>query len=114
MPNDNRRQHQRLEIHLAIEIVTENNIYEGITNDISKGGMSTELNGPLYKNDDVQIGFFKLSEGIEEEQNSFGVFGKIVWSRVLSPGKFSAGIKFQGLSEEEISYLGKLLGESRK
>jgi PilZ domain len=112
--DSNRRIHSRKELHLAVEIITEDNVYTGITDDISKGGMAIEIDGPVYDQQNVQVGVFKIVEGIEDSIAPTGINGKIVWARIMKPGIFSAGIRFINLGAEEESYLAELVGEANK
>ncbi|MBU1221803.1 PilZ domain-containing protein [Myxococcota bacterium] len=108
---DNRRKFIRKEIHMAVEIITESNIFTGITLDISKGGMAVEIDGPCYSPSNVQVGFFRIVDGIEEDQDPIGLAGSVAWARIIDPGRFSAGIKFDSLSKEEEAYIAWLLNQ---
>ena len=107
---DNNRQFLRKELHLAIEVITENNIYLGTTLDISKNGMAIQMDGPVYEKQNIQIGVFQVADGIEDIGEPFGLTGTVVWSRLLEVGKFGAGIKLDKLTAEEENYLAELLG----
>jgi PilZ domain len=105
----NRRFHIRKEIHLAMEIITEDNIYLGISDDISKGGLALELDGPIYENQKIQLGVFKVLDGFEDDTPALGINGTVAWSRIIEPGKFQAGIRFIDLETQEESYLAHLI-----
>ncbi|MBN2724399.1 MAG: PilZ domain-containing protein [Deltaproteobacteria bacterium] len=106
---DNRRKFKRKEIHLAVEIVTDKSIFTGITLDISKGGMAVEIDGPCYNSEKVQIGVFRIVDGIEEDQEVVGIIGEVAWARIIDPGRFSVGLKFEDLGEDEEEYIAELL-----
>ncbi len=107
---NNRRKYSRHELHLAVEIVTGDNIYYGITNDVSKGGMSILINGPVYDQEPIQVGVFRIVEGIEDSIPPLGINGVVAWSRIMEPGAFSAGIRFIDLGADEEAYLADLVG----
>ena len=108
---DNRRQHVRRKIHLAIEVMTDEHIFTGSTVDVSRGGLAIEIDGPVYGNSRVQIGVFKVVEGIEDDETPvMGLTGDVVWARAIEPGLFSAGVRFDDLGAEEEHYLATLIG----
>ncbi len=111
---DNRRQFLRKEMHLAVEIVTQDNIFTGNTLDLSRGGMSVEIDGPVYDNEEVQVGVIHVVDGFEDDTVPIlGLTGTVVWGRLLDAGRFTAGIRLDPLEEQEEQYLASLLGQGR-
>lgn len=109
---DNRRQFLRKEVHLAVEIVTEDAVYTGSTMDLSRGGMAVELDGPVYDDAEVQIGVINVVDGFEDDAVPIlGLTGRVAWGRLLEAGRFSAGIRLDPLEEQEEQYLASLLGQ---
>ncbi len=109
---DNRRQFLRKEVHLAVEIVTANHVFTGSTIDLSRGGMAIEIDGPIYDNEEVQIGVINVVDGFEDDSVPIlGLSGIVAWGRLLEAGRFSAGIRLDPLEEEEEHYLASLLGQ---
>ena len=108
----NRRQFIRKEVHLAVEIVTQDNIFTGNTVDLSRGGMAVEIEGPVYDKEEVQIGVINVVDGFEDDAVPIlGLSGTVVWARLLDAGRFCAGISLDPLEEEEEQYLASLLGQ---
>jgi hypothetical protein len=109
---DNRRQFQRKEVHLAVEIVTPDHIFTGSTIDLSRGGMAVELDGPIYDNEEVQIGVINVVDGFEDDAVPIlGLSGIVAWGRLMDAGRFTAGIRLDPLEEGEEQYLASLLGQ---
>lgn len=109
---DNRRQFLRKEVHLAVEIVTGDNVFIGSTLDLSRGGMAVEIDGPVYDNEEVQIGVLHVADGFEDDTlPPLGLTGTVVWGRLMEPGRFTAGIRLDPLEESEERYLASMLGQ---
>ncbi|PKN26293.1 MAG: hypothetical protein CVU65_06150 [Deltaproteobacteria bacterium HGW-Deltaproteobacteria-22] len=109
---DNRRHFQRKEVHLAVEIVTPDHIFTGSTIDLSRSGMAVEIDGPIYDNEEVQIGVINVVDGFEDDSIPIlGLSGIVAWGRLMDSGRFSAGIRLDPLEEDEEQYLASLLGQ---
>lgn len=109
---DNRRQFLRKQVHLAVEIITQDNIFIGNTHDLSRGGMAVEIDGPIYDNEEVQIGVLHVVDGFEDDAlPPLGLTGTVIWGRLMEPGRFMAGIRLDPLEESEELYLASLLGK---
>ncbi len=108
---DNRRQFLRKEVHLAVEIITSDNVYIGSTMDLSRGGMAVEIDGPIHDGEEVQIGVLHVVDGFEDDAlPPLGLTGTVIWGRLMEPGVFTAGIRLDPLEESEEQYLASLLG----
>ncbi len=108
---DNRREHDRIDTTLALEIFNGEQVVLAVSMNLSVGGVGVNMDSPLPSGRPVELSLFLVEDGIEDERTPpLGMKGEVVWCKNLQGKQYTAGIRFVGMTQEQRHSLEHFLG----
>lgn len=110
MQNDERRQHPRIPVSIAVVLYCGPEIFSARARDVSLGGMGLVLPRPLERGALVTVSFFLVRDQavVEPSTERLSLAGEIVWA-ARSAGGFDTGIRFSSANEAMLGRLSLFL-----
>ena len=106
MTPENRRAHQRFNLHLSAEITTPTGVVTAVTRDLSVGGCCVESAYPLTEGATLPLALFLVVDGIEDSETPpLIVPAHIQWTAENDEAPFDsrhlAGMRFEATPEQD-------------
>ncbi len=113
MTPQNRRAHQRFDLHLSAEITTAAGVVTAVTKDLSVGGCCLESAYQLTEGATIQLALFLVVDGIEDTDTPPLIIpAHIQWTaendEAALDSRHLAGMRFEG-SPEQSAWLDNFL-----
>lgn len=99
-----RRVHVRVNVAVEIFIITSAGIYEGVTEDISEGGVCVTTFNPQRIGAAIEVDFVLF----DEQHRASGV---VRWAQRIDNGSAAMGVQFQNLSERTRNAIARFAGD---
>src|SRR5262252_2904909 len=106
-----RRQHERRDLRMSAEVRTLRSVFTATTRDLSEGGAGLACDRPLEEGEEVTLGLFLVLDDVEADSPPLWVKAHVAWARPVEDQRFAAGVRFDGLSEEQRAWLRQILKE---
>jgi hypothetical protein len=107
---ENRRKDQRFRAAVAAEIELDDELYEGVTRDLSQTGASVLMRAPLIDGASVQLTLFLTEDGIEApDAEPLALEAEIMWVAPQPQKQVLAGLRFTPPSPQDAQRLSQLL-----
>jgi hypothetical protein len=105
MTPENRRAHQRFNLHLSAEIATANGVITAVTRDLSVGGCCLESAYQLVEGAHIELSLFLVVDGIEDvDTPPLVVPANIQWTaendEAALDARHMAGMRFESTPEQ--------------
>lgn len=108
---DNRREHPRYELSLAMEVFTGTEIVLARAQNLSLGGVGIATHAPLKEQSQVGLSMFLVEDGIEDERTEpLNLGAEVVWCTPADAGGFLAGVRFVSLPPQHVETIKLFLG----
>ncbi|HUH02199.1 MAG TPA: PilZ domain-containing protein [Kofleriaceae bacterium] len=110
MSPQNRRAHERYNIHLSAEIFTGTSRFTATTRDLSVGGSCVEGGYPFEEGSEVDVSLFVVVDGIEDDATPpLRTRGVVQWTAenedAPANARHLAGLRFDHLTEAQHAWL---------
>ena len=105
------RQYRRLVVRMSAEIRTARSVFTATTRDLSEGGAGVVSDRALTEGEEIALGLFLVIDDVEEHLPPLWVKGNVVWTSELERGQHIAGVRFSAISDEQKSWLAKVLAQ---
>jgi c-di-GMP-binding flagellar brake protein YcgR len=98
-------------VRLSAELDTFEDQMVVATRDLSLGGMGVDLDRPLKEGSVVSLSLFLVVDEVEDERSApITARAKVAWcAESDEEGRFSAGLRFDGLTTHQQEWLGRFL-----
>lgn len=107
---ENRRKHQRFRAALAAEIEVDNQLYEGVTRDVSQTGASILAQAPLVDGTQIILTLLLTEDGIAApDADPLTLRAEIMWSAEPTHQGTLVGVRFLQVSPDDAKRLSGLL-----
>jgi hypothetical protein len=107
---ENRRKHQRFRAAIAAELELDNELYTGITRDLSQTGTSLFVDAPLVNDAQLQLTLLLTEDGIAApDSEPLSLPAEVVWVNERKHSGVLAGLRFIKLTAEDTERLALLL-----
>lgn len=107
--NAGRRKHQRLNVRMSAEVRTDRAVFTAMTRDLSEGGAGLVPDRALVDGEEITLGLFLVVDDVEEELPPLWVKARVAWTAEHDHNEHSAGVRFQGLTDEQRRWLRQVL-----
>lgn len=95
-----KRQHPRVEVSLAVELRHDGTLYIARAQDLSEGGAGLLLRKAIPEDVEVSVSLVLSEDGIADpDQPPLECAARVMWTAEQSPGAISAGIRFVNLDD---------------
>lgn len=103
VPQDNKRQHPRIQGHNLVSIRGKFGRREGLSSDLSMSGLGVMLTTPLPETDEfvVEIKVPKKELDTYQTKSPMRLRATLAWQKQTEDGKYLAGIKFKDLTKQQ-------------
>lgn len=107
---ENRRKHQRYRAAIAAEIELDNQLYEGVTRDVSESGASVLAHAPLADGLQLLLTLLLTEDGIAAvDADPLTLRAEVMWTSEPTREGTLAGVRFHPLNPSETKRLNALL-----
>jgi hypothetical protein len=102
----------RYEVAVSAEVYTVEAVLPASTRNLSESGVCFDLNQELPEDATVGVSLFLVADGIEDpDAEPLNVKAAVIWCTERDDGGFSAGMRFEGLTDEGNQTLGQFLSQ---
>lgn len=99
---DERREHRRFPVTVAVEFKTENGWFWGKALDMSVSGLGVAVDEMLEPGKEVGLILYLWERDSEPDQTRpLSLGGRVAWYELLPDGSHRAGVQFEDLGEAE-------------
>jgi c-di-GMP-binding flagellar brake protein YcgR len=110
-PFDRRRQFTRVPIRMSAEVHLDGEVFTATTRDLSEGGVGIELRESLPEGKEVTLGLYLVVDDVEDERApALWVKGRVTWTAEIDNARYTAGIRFEVITEEQKAWVGQVTG----
>jgi c-di-GMP-binding flagellar brake protein YcgR len=114
MSPQNRRVHERYQIHLSAEITTPSARFTATTRDLSHGGAAVEAGYPLPEGSHIDVALFVVVDGIEDASTPpLETRAVVQWTaeneEAPAEARHLAGLRFDQLTEAQQQWLAAVI-----
>lgn len=102
----------RYEVAVSAEVYTAEAVLPASTRNLSESGVCFDLNQELPEDSVVGVSLFLVADGIEDpDAEPLNIKASVVWCTERDDGGFSAGMRFEGLTNEGNDTLNQFLSQ---
>lgn len=100
----------RFNVEVAAEVYTENEVLTANTRNLSGTGVCLDIKSVLPEGSTVGVSLFLTFEGIEDpDVEPLNLKGHVIWCTERDDGGYSAGARFEGLTDANTALLAHFL-----
>lgn len=104
------RRDARFNVEVAAEVYTEKEVLTANTRNLSNTGVCLDINSGLPEGSTVGVSLFLTSDGIEDpDVEPLNFRANVIWCTERDDSGFSAGARFEGLTEADAVQLDHFL-----
>src|SRR6516165_2188721 len=96
-----RRRHERLDLRMSAEIRTARTTFTATTRDLSEGGAGLSAERALTEEEEITLGLFLVLDGVESDTPPLWVKARVVWASESDSQGYTAGVRFEVISDEQ-------------
>jgi hypothetical protein len=115
LPDDNRRRHHpRLDLRMSAEVRTTRTVFTATTRDLSEGGAGLTADRPFDEGEELVLGLFLVVDDVESDSPPLWVKARVVWASQIKDSRYTAGVRFEVITDDQRSWLRQVLVEIAK
>jgi hypothetical protein len=112
MPGAEQRRAVRYEVAVSAEVYTTEAVLAASTRNLSDSGVCFDLSQELPEDATVGVSLFLVADGIEDpDAEPLNVKAKVVWCSEREDSGFSAGMRFEELTDQGNETLKQFLSQ---
>src|SRR5262245_21771238 len=111
-PEAPRRQHERRDLRMSAEVRTSRSVFTATTRDLSEGGAGLNCERALEEGEGITVGLFLVLDDVETTDTPpLWVKGRVAWARPGEGRSYTAGVRFEVITDEQRGWLRQVLQE---
>lgn len=96
---------------MSAEVRTPRNAFTATTRDLSEGGAGLTSDRPFEEGEEITIGLFLVLDDVEADTPPLWVKGRVAWTGETDDSQYTAGIRFEVISEAQRTWLRQVLAQ---
>jgi Tfp pilus assembly protein PilZ len=96
---------------MSAEVRTARSVFTATTRDLSEGGAGISCDRQLQEGEEITVGLFLVLDDVEADSPPMWVKGRVAWARPVEDRRFTAGVRFEGISDDQRTWLRQVLKE---
>ena len=106
------RKAERYDVAVSAEVYTAEEVLSASTRNLSETGVCFDLAQSLGEDATVGVSLFLISDGIEDpDAEPLNVKAKVIWCSEREDTGFSAGARFEDVTEQQAQLIGNFRAE---
>ncbi len=99
---------------MSAEVRTTQTVFTATTRDLSEGGAGLTADRPFDEGAEVVLGLFLVVDDVESDTPPLWVKARVVWTSEIKDGRYTAGVRFEVITDDQRTWLRQVLQEIDK
>jgi Tfp pilus assembly protein PilZ len=99
---------------MSAEVRTTRTVFTATTRDLSEGGAGLTADRPFDEGEEVILGLFLVIDDVESDTPPLWVKARVAWVSEARDNRYTAGVRFEVITEEQRAWLRQVLKEIAK
>lgn len=99
---------------MSAEVRTPQTVFTATTRDLSEGGAGLTADRPFDEGAEVVLGLFLVVDDVESDTPPLWVKARVVWTSEIKDSRYTAGVRFEVITDDQRSWLCQVLSEIDK